>query len=98
MGRLPIFPSRPQPGWRCGRELLHGFRMASSDGVFESADGLRGLGSDEPAARQSCAEIIVPTLLEAGKRDSDESLVQDPRRPCPIGGGAHRVGGLGRKA
>jgi serine/threonine protein kinase len=44
--------------------------------LFESVDGLRVLGSDEPAARQSYAEIIVPVLLEVGKRDSDESLVK----------------------
>jgi len=44
--------------------------------LFESAEGLRALSADEPATRQSCAEIVIPTLLETGKRDTDESLVK----------------------
>jgi hypothetical protein len=44
--------------------------------LFESVEGLRVVGSEEPTARQSCSEIIVPILLEAGKRDSDETLVK----------------------
>jgi hypothetical protein len=44
--------------------------------LFESVEGLRVVGSEEPSVRQSCSEIIVPILLDAGKRDSDETLVK----------------------
>ena len=51
--------------------------MANSDG--NSSSPLRACGGSartNRSARQSCSEIIVPILLEAGKRDADETLVK----------------------
>ncbi len=44
--------------------------------LFDSSAGLSTVGSVEPAERRAFIQIIVPLLLDAARRDNDDSLVR----------------------